>query len=77
MISSDECFVRLINYKNAWISNYGRPLEFNNGKYVFKRISENEVGGILGTAIGTVILTALGEILEYQESISKRISYFF
>lgn len=32
------------------------------------------VGGIFGTAIGTVILTALGEILEYQESISKRIS---
>lgn len=32
------------------------------------------VGGILGTAIGTVILTVLGEILEYQESISKRIS---
>lgn len=44
LISPDECFVRLINYKNAWISNYGRPLEYNNGKYVFKRISENESG---------------------------------
>lgn len=44
LISPDECFVRLINYKNAWISNYGRPLEYNNGKYVFKRVSENESG---------------------------------
>lgn len=32
------------------------------------------VTGILSTAIGTVILVALGEILEYQESISRRIS---
>ena len=44
LISDDECFVRLINYKNAWISNYGRPLEFNNGKYVFKRIKADELG---------------------------------
>ena len=44
LISPDECFVRLINYKNAWISNYGRPLEYSNGKYVFKRVSENESG---------------------------------
>ena len=32
------------------------------------------VCGIFTTAVGTVILVALGEILEYQESISKRIS---
>ena len=44
LISSDECFVRLINYKNAWISNYGRPLEYNNDKYVFKRTKDNESG---------------------------------
>ena len=37
LIEVDECFVRLINYKNAWISNYGRVLEYNNGKYVLKR----------------------------------------
>ena len=36
LISQDECFVQLINYKKAWISNYGRPLEYYNGKYVFK-----------------------------------------
>lgn len=44
LISPDECFVRLINYKNAWISNYGRPLEYSNGKYVFKRTKDNESG---------------------------------
>ena len=44
LVSSDECFVQLINYKKAWISNYGRPLEYNNGKYVFKRTKENESG---------------------------------
>ena len=44
LINPDECFVRLINYKNAWISNYGRPLEYNNGKYIFKRTKDNESG---------------------------------
>ena len=44
LISPDECFVQLINYKKAWISNYGRPLEYNNGKYVIKRTKENEAG---------------------------------
>ena len=29
LVATDEYFVRLINYKNAWISNYGRPLEYN------------------------------------------------
>ncbi|MBO5371927.1 MAG: hypothetical protein J6A75_04305 [Lachnospiraceae bacterium] len=36
--------MRLINYKNAWISNYGRVLEYNNGKYIFKHTKDNEVG---------------------------------
>lgn len=44
LVSPDECFVQLINYKKAWISNYGRPLEYYNGKYIFKRIKENELG---------------------------------
>lgn len=44
LIAPDECFVQLINYKKAWISNYGRPLEYNNGKYVFKRTKINESG---------------------------------
>lgn len=44
LVSPDECFVQLINYKKAWISNYGRPLEYSNGKYVIKRTKENETG---------------------------------
>lgn len=44
LIAPDECFVQLINYKKAWISNYGRPLEYYNGKYVFKRTKTNESG---------------------------------
>lgn len=44
LISPDEYFVRLINYKNTWISNYGRVLEYNNGKYIFKRTKDNEFG---------------------------------
>jgi transposase-like protein/diadenosine tetraphosphatase ApaH/serine/threonine PP2A family protein phosphatase len=44
LISPDECFVQLINHKNAWISNYGRPIEHKNGKYIFKRKSTNESG---------------------------------
>ena len=44
LVSPDECFVQLINYKKAWISNYGRPLEYINGKYVFKRTKTNAMG---------------------------------
>ena len=44
LVGADECFVQLINYKNAWISNYGRAVEYNNGKYVFKRTKDNESG---------------------------------
>lgn len=43
-IAFDEIFVQLINYKNAWISNHGRVLEYSNKKYVFKRLKENESG---------------------------------
>lgn len=44
LICSDERFVRLINYKDAWISNYGRVLEYNSDKYVIKRTKENKTG---------------------------------
>lgn len=44
LVGDDECFVRLINYKKAWISNYGRVLEYYNGKYMFKRTKDNESG---------------------------------
>lgn len=44
LIGTDEYFVRLISYKKAWISNYGRPLEYCNGKYIFKRTKKNSSG---------------------------------
>ena len=50
LIAPDECFVQLINYKKAWISNYGRPLEYYNRKYVFKRTKTNESGEKIGRA---------------------------
>lgn len=43
-IASDECFVELVDYKRAWISNYGRVLEYNGKKYVFKRIKIDHFG---------------------------------
>ncbi len=43
-IAEDECFVELIDYKRAWISNYGRVLEHNGKKYVFKRIKTDYSG---------------------------------
>ena len=44
VIGADECFAQLINYKKAWISNYGRVLEYYNGKYMFKRTKKNSSG---------------------------------
>ena len=32
-IASDEVFVKLIDYRDAWISNYGRALTLYGGKY--------------------------------------------
>lgn len=43
-IAPDECFVRLIDYKRAWISNYGRVLEYNGKKYVLKRLKTDRSG---------------------------------
>lgn len=43
-VACDECFVQLIDYKRAWISNYGRVLEYNGKKYIFKRLSTGDGG---------------------------------
>lgn len=43
-IAPDECFVALIDYKRAWASNYGRVLEYNGKKYIFKRIKTDRFG---------------------------------
>lgn len=49
LLNKKEYFVELINYKKAWISNYGRVLEHNNGKYVFKRLKKNGSGELICT----------------------------
>lgn len=32
-IGTDELFVKLMDYKNAWLSNYGRVIRYSDGKY--------------------------------------------
>ena len=32
-LSTDEIFVKLMDYRNAWLSNYGRVITYSNGKY--------------------------------------------
>lgn len=32
-IGTDEIFVKLMDYKNTWLSNYGRVIRYSNGKY--------------------------------------------
>lgn len=33
LLAQDEIFVRLMDYKNAWLSNYGRVIACTSGKY--------------------------------------------
>lgn len=32
-LGTDEVFVKLMDYKNSWLSNYGRVIRLSNGKY--------------------------------------------
>lgn len=32
-LGTDEIFVKLMDYKNAWLSNYGRVVRYSDGKY--------------------------------------------
>lgn len=32
-LGTDEIFVKLMDYKNAWLSNYGRVVRYSGGKY--------------------------------------------
>lgn len=43
-INPDEYFVRLIDYRQAWVSNYGRVAEFSDGRYRVKRLKRNKQG---------------------------------
>ena len=43
LLNDEECFVKLIDYRNAWVSNYGRVLECKNGRFVVKRTKRNEL----------------------------------
>ena len=33
LLGVDEIFVKLMDYKNAWLSNYGRAIRYSDGKY--------------------------------------------
>ena len=33
LLGTDETFVKLTDYKDTWLSNYGRVIRFSNGKY--------------------------------------------
>lgn len=44
LVKEDECFVELINYKDAWISNCGRVLEYKDGRYIIKCTRYNDSG---------------------------------
>lgn len=33
-IGTDEIFVKLMDYKDAWLSNYGRVIRYNGNKYI-------------------------------------------
>ena len=32
-LGTDEIFVKRMDYKNAWLSNYGRAIRYSDGKY--------------------------------------------
>ena len=32
-LGTDEIFVKLMDYKDAWLSNYGRTIRYSNGRY--------------------------------------------
>lgn len=46
LIGADEVFVKLLDYKNAWVSNYGRVVSYYNREYYLSRKKVNEDGEI-------------------------------
>ena len=46
-LGTDEIFVKLMDYKNAWLSNYGRMIRYSDGKYNLLQGSYDNYGGII------------------------------
>lgn len=42
----DEIFVKLMDYKNTWLSNYGRVIRFSEGKYHLRQGSYDDYGAL-------------------------------
>lgn len=51
---TDEKFVKLMDFKDAWLSNYGRVIRFSNGKYRLLQGSYDKAGALRYTLIKTV-----------------------
>lgn len=45
-VSADEIFVKLLDYKDTWISNYGRAVSFYNNQYYLRRKKSGRGGEI-------------------------------
>lgn len=45
LLGTDEIFVKLMDYKNAWLSNYGRVIRYSSGKYNLPQGSYDDYGG--------------------------------
>lgn len=43
-IGTDEIFVKLMDYKNSWLSNYGRVIRYSEGKYNLLQGSYDDYG---------------------------------
>ncbi len=46
-LGTDETFVRLMDYKNTWLSNYGRVIRYSDGKYNLLQGSYDKYGALL------------------------------
>lgn len=46
-LGTDEIFVKLMDYKNAWLSNYGRVVRYSDGKYNLLQGSYDDYGALV------------------------------
>ena len=45
-LGTDEIFVKLMDYKNTWLSNYGRVIRFSDGKYHLQQGNYDNYGAL-------------------------------